>query len=84
MEQIIKEFNRKMNKAMFICLGVFVFGVVGLILLSCFPDKKPANNIYQLECYPKYFILKDGDRTVDTIPLSSAGQMDSLILKDNQ
>lgn len=83
MEEVIKEFNRKMNRAIIVCVGLVILGTTGMCIAHVMSGKGP-NNVYQLECYPRYFILKDGKRTVDTIPVTSAGRIDSVILNDNQ
>lgn len=46
-------------------------------------NKKP-NNQYELLCYPHYYLLKDGERRVDSIPVGSIKELDNYIKNDNQ
>lgn len=61
-----------------IVLGALVGGFV-----RAFQCKPIRNNVYQIEIYPIYMLLKDGDRVVDTIRFTGKGQLDTLIEKDN-
>lgn len=43
-----------------------------------------GNNHYDLMVYQNYFVVMDGGRVVDTLPFGKNGQLDTVILKDNQ
>lgn len=63
--------------------GVLVLVAMATEALRRVPVRK-ANNTYTLLVFPRYFILRDEDRVVDTIPFGNKGQLDTVILKDNQ
>lgn len=62
---------------------ILIAATIGTEALMPLPAKRP-NNVYELVVFPEYFIIKDGDRVVDTLPFGNKGQLDTVILKDNQ
>ena len=58
--------------------------IIGAMSLQAYRLNKRPNNQYELLCYPHYYLLKDGERRVDSIPVGSIKELDNYIEDDNQ
>lgn len=59
-------------------------GMAGMTFLILKKSTSKPNNQYEVLLDQKYYILKDGNRVVDTISFGVIPRLDSILLKDNQ
>lgn len=60
------------------------FAGMGAKFARTAPEPPKPNNQYEILCYPNFYVVKDGARTIKTIKVGEDKVLDNLVEEDNR